>query len=196
MTIMEDNTNMEVARMDGGAVVVRDPFDAKVAHSFGTIAEARDYLTRCSRERRAERREQFDALGEIAAAPLGDVKNLRWAIETDAKNLLAAEKGVTDAVLDATGMKAVIVQWRGTGAKIDPMSDRGAFAEMVAALKKREDAAKPSAPRHTYIYAVTATDAEHTALQRAMRKADEKFGVCIPQNDSEWKAAERLFKSR
>ena len=189
---MEQDTNMEVARMDGGAVVVRDPFDGERWYHAANVAA----FIGSARARLQERREQFDALGDVADAPLDAVKKLRWAIETDDKALKDFDAKFKDALLDLSGFKAFAVQVRGTGAKIDPDTVRGKFAEMIAALKKREDAAKPAAPRHTYIYAVTATDAEHTALQRAMRKADERFGVCIPQNDSEWKAAERLFKSR
>ena len=35
---MEANTNMEVARMDGGAVVVRDPFDGEAAQGAANKA--------------------------------------------------------------------------------------------------------------------------------------------------------------
>ncbi len=193
---MEKKMEMEVARMDGGSVVVRDPFDANKGVCVQSMDEAVAYVTREVRLRRAERREQFNALGNLDAAPLDAVKKLRWAIEADGKSLLAAENGVRESALKLTGLEAIITQLRGNGSKIDPMSDRGAFAEMVAALKAREDAAKPAAPKHTYIYAVLATDAEHMALQRAIRKVDEHFDLCIPQTDEETNLAKRLFKSR
>ena len=183
---------MEVARMDGGAVVVRDPFDGERWYHAVNVAA----FIGSARARLQERREQFAAINANADAPLDAVKKLRRDIEADDKALKDFDAKFKDALLDLSGFKAFAVQVRGTSAKIDPGTVRGKFAEMVAALKKREDAAKPPMPKHTYFYAVTATDAEHTALQRAMRKADERFGVCIPQNDTQWKAAERLFKSR
>ena len=187
-----DNQNMEVARMDGGAVVVRDPFDGERWYHAANVAA----FIGSARARLQERREQFAALGEIADAPLDAVKKLRWAIEADDKVLKDFDGKFKDALLDLSGFKAFVVQTRGTGAKIDPDTVRGKFAEMIAALKKREDAAKPPMPKHTYFYAVTATDAEHASLQRVMRKVDEGFGVVSPQNDAEWKAAEKVFAAQ
>ena len=189
---MENNTNMEVARMDGGAVVVRDPFDGERWYHAANVAA----FIGSARARLQERREQFDALGEIGNAPLDAVKKLRREIEADDKALKDFDAKFKDALLDLSGFKAFAVQVRGTGAKIDPLSVRGAFAQMAATLKEREDAAKPPMPKHTYFYAVTATDAEHASLQRAMRKADEHFGVVSPQSDKEWKAVEKVFAAQ
>ena len=188
---MEHDTNMEVARMDGGAVVVRDPFDGERWYHAANVAA----FIGSARARLAERREQFAALGEIADAPLDAVKKLRREIEADDKALKDFDAKFKDALLDLSGFKAFAVQVRGTGKTIDPLSVRGAFAQMTATLKEREDAAKPVLPRHTYFYAVTATDPEHTALQRAIRKADERYGVFIPQSDAEWDAIDRMFRS-
>jgi hypothetical protein len=189
---METNSNLEVARMDGGAVVVRDPFDGERWYHAANVAA----FIGSARARLAERREQLAALGEIADAPLDAVKKLRRDIEADDKALKDFDAKFKDALLDLSGFKAFAVQVRGTGKAIDPLSVRGAFAQMAATLKEREDAAKPALPRHTYFYAVTATDAEHASLQRAMRKVDEGFGVVSPQNDAEWKAAEKVFAAQ
>ena len=186
---MEDNTNMEVARMDGGAVVVRDPFDNEKWYHAANVAA----FIGSARARLQERREQFAALGEVENAPLDAVKKLRRDIEADDKALKDFDAKFKDALLDLSGFKAFAVQVRGTGAKIDPLSVRGAFAQMAATLKEREDAAKPALPRHTYFYAITATDPEHAALQRAMRRTTDEVTVYSPQTEEEWQVVDRLF---
>lgn len=188
---MEDNTKMEVARMDGGAVVVRDPFDNEKWYHAANVAA----FIGSARVRLQERREQFAALGDVSTAPFDAVKKLRRDIEADDKALRDFETKFKDALIDLSGFRAFVVQVRGAGARIDEGAVRGRLAEMIAALKGREDAAKAALPRHTYFYAVTATDADHAALQRAMRKADERFGVFIPQTDAEWNAIDRMFRS-
>ena len=188
---MEDKTNMEVARMDGGAVVVRDPFDGERWYHAANVAA----FIGSARARLQERREQFAALGDVSTAPFDAVKKLRREIEADDKALRDFETKFKDALIDLSGFRAFVVQVRGAGARIDEAAVRGGLAQMVAALKGREDAAKAAMPKHTYFYAVTATDPEHTALQRAIRKADERYGVFIPQTDAEWDAIDRMFRS-
>ena len=188
---MERGTNMEVARMDGGAVVVRDPFDGERWYHAANVAA----FIGSARARLQERREQFAAINANADAPLDAVKKLRREIEADDKALRDFETKFKDALIDLSGFRAFVVQVRGAGARIDEAAVRGGLAQMVAALKGREDAAKAAMPKHTYFYAVTATDPEHTALQRAMRKADERYGVFIPQSDAEWDAIDRMFRS-
>ena len=188
---MEQDTNMEVARMDGGAVVVRDPFDGERWYHAANVAA----FIGSARARLQERREQFAAINAMADAPLDAVKKLRREIEADDKALRDFETKFKDALIDLSGFRAFVVQVRGAGARIDEAAVRGGLAQMVAALKGREDAAKAAMPKHTYFYAVTATDPEHTALQRAMRKADERYGVFIPQSDAEWDAIDRMFRS-
>ena len=193
---MEHDTNMEVARMDGGECLV------EVTPELLGTAEGRTQIANAgiavARKMLAELRVRFDALGggDLGKSQPGETKNLRYAMEAASKKMLALEGMMTDWERKHSPFDAYLTQVHGTGTKIDPLAVRGRLAEMIAALKEREKAFSPRPPRHTYIYAVTATDAEHTALQRAMRKADERFGVCIPQNDTQWKAAERLFKSR
>ena len=188
---MEQDTNMEVARMDGGAVVVRDPFDGERWYHAANVAA----FIGSARARLQERREQFAALGDVSTAPFDAVKKLRRDIEADDKALRDFETKFKDALIDLSGFRAFVVQVRGAGARIDEAAVRGGLAQMVAALKGREDAAKAAMPKHTYFYAVTATDPEHTALQRAIRKADERYGVFIPQSDAEWDAIDRMFRS-
>ena len=189
---MEQDTNMEVARMDGGAVVVRDPFDGERWYHAANVAA----FIGSARARLQERREQFAALGDVATAPFDAVKKLRREIEADDKALRDFETKFKDALIDLSGFRAFVVQVRGAGARIDEAAVRGGLAQMATTLKEREDAAKPALPRHTYFYAVTATDAEHASLQRAMRKADEHFGVVSPQSDKEWKAVEKVFAAQ
>ena len=188
---MKQDTNMEVARMDGGAVVVRDPFDGERWYHAANVAA----FISSARARLQERREQFAALGDVSTAPFDAVKKLRREIEADDKALRDFETKFKDALIDLSGFRAFVVQVRGAGARIDEAAVRGGLAQMVAALKGREDAAKAAMPKHTYFYAVTATDPEHTALQRAIRKADERYGVFIPQSDAEWDAIDRMFRS-
>lgn len=178
-----------VARLMGGVTVVRDPFAPDVWHRAANVGALID----SARGRLADRREQFEALGDLAAAPLEAVRDMRKAVEADDKVLRDFDGDLRDALLDLSGFKAFTVQVKGTGARIDPLSVRGGFAEMVKALKAVEDAAKPPAPSHTYFYAVTATDAEHAALQRAIKKADPGYAMVSPQRDAEWKTAAKLF---
>lgn len=181
----------EIAKVEGGLVEVMDPF----AGNWVTAAEATDALLKSARSRLAERREAFAALeAKGADAPLDEVRGLRAAVEADDKRLIDFDRGLRDRLLDLSGMKGLAVQLRGTGTRIDPLSVRGGFAEIVKGLKAREDAATPPKPRHTYFYAVTATDAEHAALRRAIAKVDEGFLAFEPQTDADFRAAERLFK--
>ena len=188
---METNTSMEVARMLDGALVVRDPFDGERWYHAANVAA----FIGSARARLAERREQFAALGDVSTAPFDAVKKLRRDIEADDKALRDFETKFKDALIDLSGFRAFVVQVRGAGARIDEAAVRGGLAQMVAALKGREDAAKAAMPRHTYFYAVTATDADHAAVQRAIRKADERYGVFVPQTDAEWDAIDRMFRS-
>ena len=178
-----------VARLMGGVTVVRDPFAPDVWHRASNV----DALIASARGRLNDRRAQFEALGDLAAAPLEAVRDMRKAVEADDKALRDFDGGLRDALLDLSGFKAFAVQSKGTGARIDPLSVRGGFAEMVKALKAVEDAARPPAPTHTYFYAVTATDAEHAALQRAIKKADPGYMMVSPQLDADWKKAAKLF---
>lgn len=195
---MEDNSttrqeanlvNSGVATRMNGETVVRDPFLPETWHRAADVGELID----SARVRLAARRAQFNALGDLADAPLDAVKDVRKAIEADDKALRDYEADLRDALLDLSGFKAFVVQAKGSGARIDPLSVRGGFAAMIKDLKAREDADKPAAPTHTYFYAVTATDAVHAALQRAIRKSDPGFAVVSPQKDAEWKTAAKLF---
>lgn len=179
----------EIAKLESGVVVVQDPFAPDTWHR---AADA-DALVKSARARLAERRAQFAALGEIGDAPLDAVKELRKAVEADDKALRDFDGDLKDTLLELSGFKGFAVQVKGTGARIDPLSVRGGFADIIKALKAREDADRPAAPKHTYFYAVTATDAEHAALQRAIRKVDAGFGLVSPQKDAEWARAAKLF---
>lgn len=182
-------TGSEVAKVAGGEIVVQDPFSPEVYHRAADV----DAMIASARERLRERRAAFDALGELADAPLDAVRELRKAVEADDAALRKFDGDMRDALLDISGFKAFAVQTKGRGIRIDPLSVRGGFAEIVHALKEREDEEKPDEPKHTYFYAVTATDAEHVALQRAVKKVDAGFAVVSPQKDAEWRTAQRLF---
>lgn len=182
-------TGNEVVKVAGGEVVVQDPFSPEVYHRAADV----DAMIASARSRLMERRAAFDALGELWKAPLDAVRELRKAVEADDAALRKFDADMKEALLDISGFKAFAVQTRGSGRKIDPLSVRGGFAGIVDALKMVEDAAKPDEPKHTYFYAVTATDAEHAAIRRAIGKADPGFSWVAPQNDEQDRLAVRLF---
>lgn len=182
-------TGNEVAKVAGGEIVVQDPFSPEAYHRAADV----NAMIASARERLRERRAAFDALGELADAPLDAVRDLRKAVEADDAALRKFDTDMKEALLSISGFKAFAVQTKGTGARIDPLSVRGGFAEIVKALKEREDADKPDAPKHTYFYAITATDAEHAAIRRAIGKADPNFAWVAPQTDEQDKLAIRLF---
>ena len=184
-----EETGNEVAKVAGGEVVVQDPFSPEVYHRAADV----DAMIASARSRLRERRAAFDALGELADAPLDAVRELRKAVEADDAALRKFDADMKEALLDISGFKAFAVQTRGAGRKIDPLSVRGRFAEIVKALKEREDEEKPDEPKHTYFYAVTATDAEHAAIRKAIGKADPDFSWVAPQNDEQDRLAVRLF---
>ena len=182
-------TGSEVAKVAGGEIVVQDPFSPEVYHRAADV----DAMIASARSRLMERRAAFDALGELREAPLDAVRELRKAVEADDAALRKFDGDMRDALLAISGFKAFAVQTRGSGRKIDPLSVRGGFAGIVDALKTVEDAAKPDEPKHTYFYAVTATDAEHAAIRKAIGKADPDFSWVAPQNDEQDRLAVRLF---
>ena len=181
----------EVLVVRDGERVARDPFNRDEWHP---VANTEAFIG-STRSRLKERREQFAAITANAAAPIEAVKKLRRDIEADDKALKDFDANFKEALLSLSGFKAFVVQTRGAGKSIDPTSVRGAFAEMVAALKEREDAAKPPMPTHTYFYAVTATDAGHARIARAISKEDEGFGIRRPQSEREFKQLEKIFAS-
>ena len=148
-----------------GAVVVADPFTPGVYHADP------DAIIKSMFDRRDKRRAEFDALGELADAPLEAVKTALKAIGEDDDALLDFEKSLKDALLDLSGFKAVVVQMKGAKARIDPASVRGKFAEMEKALKARVDAEKPAEPVHTYCIKLTCTDKALAAVMKAAQKA-------------------------
>jgi len=182
-------TGSEVAKVAGGEIVVQDPFSPEVYHRAADV----DAMIASARKRLRERRAAFDALGELWKAPLGAVRDLRKAVEADDAALRKFDADMKEALLDISGFKAFAVQTRGSGRKIDPLSVRGGFAGIVDALKTVEDAAKPDEPKHTYFYAVTATDAEHATIRKVIGKADPDFSWVAPQNDEQDRLAVRLF---
>jgi len=168
MTTTEaNNTPDAVAKYgdDGKAVVVRDPFAPETYH-----ADPMEII-RSMNARKRERKAQFDALGDIADAPLEAVKTLCNATEEDDDALLDFEKRLKNALLTLSGFEAVVVQMRGTKARIDPLSVRGKFAEIIKACKERIDAERPPEPTHTYCIRLTCTDKALAAVMKAAQRA-------------------------
>lgn len=181
-----DNENMIAKRTDAGGVAIRDPFAPDVFHDNA------DAVVKSMFARRDARRADFIALGEIASAPLDAVKAVMKATEADDDALLEYEKALKDALLELAGMKSVIVQMKGARTRLDPLSVRGKFAEIIKACKARIDAAKPPKPKHTYALKLTCDD---DALA-AVLKAAAKYGaedVCYAAAQSD-KAARALYK--
>lgn len=164
---MSENETPVAVRKDGGSIAVRDPFATEVYHATP------DAVITSMFERKRTRAAEFEALGDIAAAPLDAVKGVLKATEADDDALLDYEKQLREALLALSGFKSVVVQMKGAKARIDPLSVRGKFAEIIKACRERIDAEKPAEPIHTYVIRLTCTD---KALMSVV-KAAAKYGA-------------------
>lgn len=182
----------EVAKMnDVGEIVVADPFSPETYHAARDVSA----LIKSVNNHLVYRCGQFDCLGALDEANVAAVGTLRRALADDDDALKDFEKNLKDALLELSGFKAYVVQTKGAGARIDPLSVRGKIAEMVKQLKAREDAEKPAAPVHTYVLRVTCTDAVLTKLVKAATKdgaTDVLFAV--PQGDKQVKVIQKWFE--
>jgi hypothetical protein len=173
-----------------GTIVVADPFTPGTYHSDP------DAIIKSMFARRDERRKDFDALGDVATADIGDVKLVYKSLEEDDDALLDFEKKLNAALLDLSGFKAVVVQMKGAKARIDPMSVRGKFAEMAKALKARVDAEKPAEPVHTYCIKLTCTDKTLAAVMKAAQKAGASdLFAAAAQSDKAVKDINKWFEA-
>jgi hypothetical protein len=191
MTETTNNAPDAVAKYsdDGRAVVVRDPFAPERYHADPMA------IIKSMNARKKERKAQFDALGDIADAPLEAVKTLHNATEEDDDALLDFEKRLKDALLDLSGFKAVVVQMRGTKSRIDPASVRGKFAEIVKACKERIDAEKPPEPTHNYVVRMTCTDKALAAVMKAAQRAGcSDLYTAAAQGDKATRAIDKWFE--
>lgn len=175
---MTDEKNQIARRTEAREIVVCDPFAPDTFH-----AEPQAVIS-SMQSRKTLRAAQYDALGDLAAAPLDAVKALAKAVADDDKTLLDYEKRLNAALLDLSGFKAVIVQMKGSKARIDPLSVRGKFAEISKACKARVDDEKPPMPTHTYVIRLTVTDEDLNAVIKAAEKAGAD-GVCYAAAQSD-----------
>lgn len=167
----------EIVRKDSrGEIVVRDPFNTEDFHGAANVTA----LVKSANDRVALRREQFDALTARTDAMPSECAELRRAIEKDDGILKAFDKDLRDALLAASGFLPYVVQTKGAGAKIDPLSVRGKFAAMVAQLKSREDAAKPSEKPEKRMLVIDATPSAWKKITDAITKAGVKVGFMSP----------------
>jgi len=173
---MTDETNQIARRTEAREIVVCDPFAPDTFHADPQAVIA------SMQSRKTLRAAQYDALGDLAAAPLDAVKALAKAVADDDKTLLDYEKRLNAALLDLSGFKAVIVQMKGAKANIDQLSVRGKFREIIGACKARIEAEEPPEPMNTFIVRMTCTG---KALGK-IRKAAEKLGV----DDFCWRKAQ------
>ena len=180
----------EIAKLTAGEIVVADPFSPDTYHSANEvgalIASARTEADRLALA--------FKALGNIDEAPIGAVRDCRKAIQEADDKLKDFDGDVKSAILALSGFDAYIVQTKGTGSRIDPLSVRGKLAEMLKALKAREDAEKPAEPVHSYVIKLTCSD---SALASVI-KAAQKSGACdvyaaAPQTDKAAKVINAWF---
>lgn len=176
----------EVAKLTAGEIVVADPFAPDTYHSAkdvgALIASARTEAERLSLA--------YKSLGNIDEAPLGAVKDCRKAIQDADDKLKDFDGSVKSALLALSGFDAYIVQTKGTGSRIDPLSVRGKLAEMLKSLKAREDAEKPADPVHSYVIKLTCTDSALVSVIKAAQKAGAvDVYAAAPQTD---KAAKTL----
>ena len=162
---MSENTSPVAVRKDGGTIAVRDPFAAEVYHTSADAVIASMF------ERKRTRAAEFEALGDVAAAPLDAVKGVLKATEGDDDALLDYEKQLREALLAISGFKSVVVQMKGAKTRIDPLSVRGKFAEIIKACRERIDAEKPAKPVHTYVIRLTCTDKVLMSVVKAAQKA-------------------------
>ena len=175
---MTDETKQIARRTESREIVVCDPFAPDTFHADLQAVIA------SMQSRKTLRAAQYDALGDLSAAPMDAVKALAKAVADDDKTLLDYEKRLNAALLDLSGFKAVIVQMKGAKARIDPLSVRGKFAEIAKACKARVDAEKPPMPTHTYVIRLTVTDDGLNAVLKAAEKAGAD-GVCYAAAQSD-----------
>lgn len=169
--------NTEIIRKDSrGEIVVRDPFNTEDFHGAANVTA----LVKSANDRVAMRREQFDALTARENAMPSECAELRRAIEKDDGILKAFDKDLRDALLAASGFMPYVVQTKGKGAKIDPLSVRGKFEAMVAQLKAREDAAKPAEKPEKRMLVIDATPSAWKKITDAITKAGVKVGFMSP----------------
>lgn len=110
------------------------------------------------------------------------------AFDAHAKALTDAGKKLADAIAQETGAAGILVQIAASAKAVKVATE--AYQTRLRELKAENE---PAAPSHTYFYAVTATDAQHVALQKQIAKVDEGFGCVAPQKDAEWRTAAKLF---
>lgn len=104
------------------------------------------------------------------------------------KDISGAGRALVDAVLHECGADAVTVQLAAYQTAV-----RSANKAFKAKWDEVNAASVPPAPKHTYFYAVTATDAQHVKLQKEIAGVDGGFGCVMPQKDAEWRTAAELF---
>ena len=179
-----------LVQQDGrGEIVVADPFAPGKFH-----ADPADII-KAMHERQRERRADFDALGDVATAPLDSIKGVLTATEADDDALLAYEKAVREALLDLSGFKTIIVQMKGAKTRIDPRSVRGVFADIIKACRKRIDAEKPPKPKHTYCVRLTCDDDTLAAvLKCAAKYGAEDICYATAQSDTAVENINNWFK--
>jgi len=167
---MKTNELIEIKNPDGNATV------AQLAHNMVV-------------ERERELKAEFAAIAEkLTPESFGETK-AEW---TRLKKMDGELKDIIDRV-EADALKyakadALLFQLRATRKNLKAVYD-ASWAKFV----ELRDADKPDEPTHTYFYAVTCTDAEHGAVQKAMAKVGAKFDVVSPQKDAEWRTAAKLF---
>ena len=188
---MDENTitNAVAVREDNGAIAVRDPFAPEIYHTTP------DAIIASMFDRKRKRTAEFEALGDVADAPLDTVKGVLKATEADDDALLDYEKQLREALLALSGFKAVVVQMKGAKTRIDPLSVRGKFAEIINALKARVDAEKPKELTHTYVIRLTCTDKALMSVVKAAQKAGAEDVVsATAQSDKAVKAIQKWFE--
>ena len=179
--------NTEIAKYNTDSkITVADPFSPDTYHA------SPDGIIKSMFDRRDAHRRAFDALGDLDEAPLGAVKELRREIEEDDKRLLDYNKEMLDALLALSGFKAVQTQLKGAKARIDPASVRGVLAEMLKALKAREDAEKIVLPPATWVVRIEANEDQMKKIIAAATEAGAT-GI-LPAKAQTDKAVKQIVK--
>lgn len=181
---MSTETN-QIAKKEYGEIVVADPFKPEQYHAAADV----EALVKSANERVKERQAEFAALGEITADNIMMAKALRLNLEKDDTLLKDFGTKLSKALLSLSGFEAYVVQTKGPGARIDPLSARGKLAAMIKDLKAKEDSIKKSEAAMTpmaqagagtikKMLVIDADEAAWKKIEAAIGKAGIVKGFC------------------
>lgn len=120
-----------IAKKEYGEIVVADPFKPEEYHAAADVVS----LVKSANERVKERQEALEKLDRLNTE---EVKKLRLECEKDDELLKNFGSNLSKALLTLSGFEAYVVQTKGAGTRIDPLSARGRLAAIIKDLKDQE----------------------------------------------------------